>query len=259
MTSMYVTFNVMYLGLMTDDLQVGFYSAGVKLYFVAITLFSSYTTVMMPRLSSLLKNRDISNYNRYLSLSFIIVFITAVPIIILCVFYAPELISLLSGDHYEKSILPMRIIMPALLPVWIASIIAFQVFIPNKKDNVLMSASIYGGIIALLLNFMIVPKMGAIGSAITLVTCELCVMAFYVYKISRYRKFYFPTPKLIIIYICKGLPYMLICLICTSIHRGFVSLIISVILSLIYFVGINREIILSFIGKSGKPIRNISL
>lgn len=259
LTSMYVTFNVMYLGLTTDDLQVGFYSAGVKLYFVAVTLFSSYTSVMMPRLSAILKNNDFINYNRYLSLSYNIVFIISLPIIILCVFYAPELITILSGSDYDNSILPMRIIMPALLPVWIASVIAFQVFIPNKKDNVLMNASIFGGIIALILNVLVVPKMGAVGSAITLVSCETCVMAYYVYTMSKYRTFYLPDFMLILSYVLRAIPYVIICIMCSYLLQGLVSLICGILISGTYFLVINRKILLKIIGKGDKSGFNISI
>ena len=34
MTSMYLTFNVMYLGLTTDNVQVGYYTTAFKLYSV---------------------------------------------------------------------------------------------------------------------------------------------------------------------------------------------------------------------------------
>ena len=60
MTSMYITFNVVYLGFVSSDEEVGFYSTAVKLYFVAINLFSAYTSVLMPRMSSLISSNDIT-------------------------------------------------------------------------------------------------------------------------------------------------------------------------------------------------------
>ena len=65
---------------------------------------------------------------------------------------APQIIYLLSGYGYEGAILPMRIIMPAVLSVAIAQVLAIQVLIPMKKDIVLLRASVIGAFVALVSN-----------------------------------------------------------------------------------------------------------
>ena len=46
MTSMYLTFNVMYLGLVSDNVEVGYYTTSFKLYYVILGLFSAFTNVV---------------------------------------------------------------------------------------------------------------------------------------------------------------------------------------------------------------------
>ncbi len=122
-----------------------------------------------------------------------------------------------------------------------------------------MNASIFGGIIALILNVLVVPKMGAVGSAITLVSCETCVMAYYVYTMSKYRTFYLPDFMLILSYVLRAIPYVIICIMCSYLLQGLVSLICGILISGTYFLVINRKILLKIIGKGDKSGFNISI
>ena len=50
MTSMYLTFNVMYLGLVSNNTEVGYYTTAFKLYSVVLGFFTAFTNVMLPRI-----------------------------------------------------------------------------------------------------------------------------------------------------------------------------------------------------------------
>lgn len=54
MGSMYLTFNVMFLGLTSGNAQVGYYTTAFKVYMVVLGFFSAFTNVMIPRMSALL-------------------------------------------------------------------------------------------------------------------------------------------------------------------------------------------------------------
>ena len=58
MTSMYLTFNVMYLGMFSNNTEVGYYTTAFKLYSVILGFFTAFTNVMLPRMSSLLANGE---------------------------------------------------------------------------------------------------------------------------------------------------------------------------------------------------------
>lgn len=236
MTSMYITFNVMYLGLVSDDVQVGYYSTAVKLYFIAVSLFGAFTAVMVPRMSALNAAHNQKSIQNYFSKSFYLAILSALPIIILSEFFAPEIIEILSGPDYECSITPMRILMPALLLVWISQVIAFQTFIPLRKDNVILTASLIGGILAIILNLCITPTFKSIGSAIILLCCEISVTAYYVLMAKKNRIVMFPKLKIILHYFVMALPYVVICLFSILLFNRLVAFILSFVLSTIYIV-----------------------
>ena len=175
MTSMYLTFNVMYLGLVSDNVQVGYYTTAHKLYMVILGLFSAFTPVMLPRMSVLIADGNKEQFNKMITQSFKLVIIVSIPSILISTIFAPEIIQLLSGAGYEGAVLPMRIIMFAVLFVGIAQVLVIQVLIPLKKDRILLLASILGAIFSIILNLVFLERLQSVGSALVLVLSELLV------------------------------------------------------------------------------------
>lgn len=235
MTSMYITFNVMYLGLVSSDTEVGYYSTAVKLYFVAVSLFSAFTAVMMPRMSALRANNEKEQVQKYIIKSFRLIFLLASPIIIVSEFFSTDIIVLLSGYGYDSSVLPMRIIMPALILVWIAQVLAFQSLIPLRKDNVLLIASLLGGVLAILLNVLITPTLRATGTAITLLSCEFVVTTFYIWYIKKSGVVRFPDFSEWLKWLLYALPYIVICLVSQFFFKHWIAFSVAIILSMLYF------------------------
>lgn len=179
MTSMYLTFNVMYLGLVADTTQVGYYTTAFKLYSVVLGLFSAFTSVMLPRISALLAEDDHERFRYLINKSFIAVARFSIPLILCSVVLARQIIYLLSGPGYDGAVLPMQIIMPAILLVGIAQILAIQVLLPLKRDRVLLMASVAGAFVSIFINVFVVPRLLSIGSALVLIGAEATVTFVY--------------------------------------------------------------------------------
>lgn len=235
MTSMYITFNVMYLGLVSTDTEVGFYSSAVKLYYIAVSLFTAFTQVMMPRVSSLLSEGNKVAIDTYMYKSFSLVFMISLPLIIISEFFAPVFINIMSGPGYEMSVTPMRILMPALFCVWISQVIAIQAFVPMHKDNVLLVASLVGGVLAIVVNIVITPKLASIGSALTLLICEITVTLIYIFTCKTKHLIDLPSVSLIGKYLVKAVPYFIICLVISYFNADILGAALTCIVSGVYF------------------------
>lgn len=180
MTSMYLTFNVMFLGFCSTNTEVGYYTTAFKLYSVILGFFTAFTNVMLPRMSSLLAKGEKEMFQKLIDKSFEAMCTFSIPLILCSIVMAPQIIYILSGSGYEGAVLPMRIIMPAILFVGVAQVLAIQILLPMKKDKVLFIASILGAFVSLLINIFIVPHMRSIGSAIVLLCAESVVTLAYV-------------------------------------------------------------------------------
>lgn len=237
MTSMYLTFNVMYLGLMGDNTQVGYYTTAFKLYSVILGFFTAFTNVMLPRMSSILVSGDDEQFQNMVNRSFSVMAKFSIPIILCSLVLAPQIIYVLSGPGYEGAILPMRVIMPAILLVGIAQVLAIQILMPMKRDRVLLIASICGASISILLNIFIVPTMYSVGSAIVLLSCEFVVTLLYIAYIEKKTDIYIPWGKIVSGGVVS-IPSFIACLFCANlIENHYVALIVSFVLSVALWLG----------------------
>lgn len=243
MVSMYTTFNVIYLGFVCSDTEVGYYYTSTKLFYILLNVFTAFTSVMMPRMSSLLAEKKFEEFRKKTTSSFDLVFAISFPLIIFCVVYAPHIIMLLSGKGFEGAITPMRIIMPILLLTGMAQIWVIQVLVPLKKDNILFIGSLVGAIMGILANILLVKSYGAIGSAVVLLVSELFGnMITFIYAINK-KYISFPLKKLVS-NLLGSTPYLLVCISSLRIIEGFYfQIIVGMILCLMYFFILNVWII----------------
>lgn len=192
LTSMYTTFNVIYLGFVTNETEVGYYTTATKLYSIIMALFTTFTGVMLPRMSTLVAEKKMNEFNRLINLSCSILFKFSLPLVVLTIIYAPEIINFISGNGYEGAIVPMRIVMPLMVVIGYEQIVIVQTLMPLKKDKAVFVNSIIGAMVGLILNLLLVSYFKSVGSAIVWVCSEVAVMLSAQYWLKKYWNKQFP-------------------------------------------------------------------
>ena len=184
--SFYTTFNTVYLGCTCSEEQVGYYSTATKIENIILALYSSFTIVMMPRISAMIENNDIDNVKLKMSQSFDLLYAFVFPSILFVEFYAEEIVYLVAGPGVEGAIIPMRIVMPLMLIVGIEQILIVQILTPMRKDKQVFINSLLGAICSIVLNMFIVPSLESIGSSIVWMSCEFVVLLSAYIFVKRY-------------------------------------------------------------------------
>ena len=174
--SIYTTFNTVYLGSTCGELQVGYYTTATKIENIILALYSSFTMVMMPRISAMMESNNLDAVKRKMSQSFDLLFAFVFPCIFFAEFYAEEIVYLVAGHGFEGAIKPMKIVMPLMLVVGIEQILIVQILTPMRKDRQVFMNSLFGAICSIVLNILIVPSLKSTGSAIVWMFCELVVL-----------------------------------------------------------------------------------
>ena len=240
MVSMYTTFNVIYLGFVASEAQVGYYYSAKKLFYIILGLFSAFTAVMLPRMSAILEQGQEAEFRAKTQMTFDIVFAFAFPLIAFFEVLSPEIIGLMSGPGYEGAILPMRIISPVLLLSAMAQIWVIQILMPLRKDRVVLVSSILGAVVGILANILLVGRLGAVGSALVLLVSEVAGNLFsFVYAV---RKGYLKFPvRSFLVSLSGTAAYVLCCLSGKWISGGslWIALVVSAVLCLACFLVIN--------------------
>lgn len=185
LTSFYTTFNVVYLGMVCGDTEVGFYTTATKIENIILALYTSVTLVLMPRISALLESGDKKGVARVISLSLGLLFAFAFPCIIFTECFTESVVSLVAGSGYGGAVLPMKIVMPAMLIVGIEQILIVQILMPSRADRQVFMNSLLGAGSSIILNLLLVSQLQSVGSAIVWVVSELIVLSSALYYVKK--------------------------------------------------------------------------
>ena len=187
----YIKLDSVMLGFLADDYYVGLYNASVKINRIMLVLVTSLGVVLIPRLSHLVKSKQINDFKKYIGKSFDFVLMLSIPCVILMIFLSENIILLLSGHQFHEAVLSMQIIAPIILFIGLSNILGIQILIPfNKEKFVFYSVSI-GAIINFSLNLFLIPLYQHIGAAIATLIAEFAVTIIQFVFVSHVLKFKF--------------------------------------------------------------------
>ena len=247
LSSFYNTFSTFYLGSTTSATQVGFFSTACKLYGILIMVFSALTTVLVPRVSELIGKNDNNSLQQILEKTLDVILIFAIPVIIFCDIYAPQIIYIIAGPGYEGAITPFQIVISLLFISAMQQIVVQQFLLAAGNSTSVLVLSIVGALMAFLLNIILIPRYQAIGSAISLVGSTLTVLLVGIFYFEKFFEINIPY-KRICKYVLYSIPYGIICTISNT--DGFSwQILLCIMLCIVWFVILNFYLLKSSILK----------
>ena len=197
LTSMYTSFNVMYLGFVCDDTEVGYYTTAIKMYGAVIAFYTAFTGVMMPRLSSLVGSGRKEEFDALIEKSFAILIAISIPLILYSESFAPQIIRLIAGQGYEGAITPMRLLVPLMLIIGYEQITVMQILMPLGKDRAMFTNAIIGATIGICLNLVLVPRFKSVGTSLVWIFSEIGVLISSQYFANKYIGLRFPYKSIL--------------------------------------------------------------
>lgn len=158
-------------------------------------------------LYSLPFNKMIDEFYRIAHKAINFVFLIALPMMLYFMIFAKEGIFFLSGSAYEKSILPMQVIMPTLLFIGLTNVMGIQMLVPLGKEKIVLYSEIAGAVVDLIVNFALIPRYASVGAAIGTLAAEIVVwvVQFGALKqdiIPAYKKIQYPQMLLALVIGC---------------------------------------------------------
>ncbi|MBP5696320.1 MAG: flippase [Treponema sp.] len=180
------------LGFLTNDTQVGYYSAATKINKMVLMVVTAIGGVLFPRLSYYSNKEDKTEFLNLLIKGFSITLCLAIPCTLGLHFLSKPITLLFSGENYLDSIPVMEIMNPIIIIISISNFIGIQYFLPLKKEKITLYSVIIGAVTNFSLNLILIPKYQALGAGIATVCAESCVTLFQLYKAKNeidYKKF----------------------------------------------------------------------
>lgn len=182
-TTIYTHLDTVMLGFIATDVDVGYYSAAVKIKSILVTIVTSLGTVLLPRASYYVQQGLVADFRRITRKAINFVFLLASPLMLYFILFSQEGIYFLSGYAYEGSVIPMQIIMPTLLLIGITNILGIQILVPMGKEKIVLYSEIAGAIVDIIINAILIPQYASSGAAIGTLVAEVVVLMVQYYAL----------------------------------------------------------------------------
>ena len=174
--SIYTNMDVVMLGFLSSDTQVGFYGAATRMKGIAISLVTALGAVLMPRVSNYLAEGRVKDFRDLVTKNFAFVFLAAAPMTLYCMAMADQVILFLSGEGFRGAILPMRAISAVILLVGLSNVTGMQILVPSGRERLTTISTIWGAAVNLAVNLALIPALGAMGAVIGTIAAEAVVL-----------------------------------------------------------------------------------
>jgi len=175
-TTIYTRLDMVMLGFMASDAEVGYYNAAVRIKTIMVSIVTSLGTVLFPRASYYIEHKEYAEFKKISQKALNFVVLLAMPLMLYFILFAKEGVLLLAGKAYLDAVLPMQIIMPTLLFIGLNSITGIQMLVPLGMEKVVMHSQIAGAIVDMAINVLLIPHYGAAGAAFGTLVAELVVL-----------------------------------------------------------------------------------
>lgn len=188
------------LGMMTNNIQVGYYEAAEKIINIPLIMIVSLGNVMLPRISNIINEYEKKTKELiYKSILFSFFLSTSMGFGIMGI--SKEFVPIFYGEGYKECSYLFLILLPSCFFLAFANVVRTQYILPKKMDDIYVKSAFLGAIVNLIINFFLIPLKGAIGASIGTLFAEIVVC---IYQVIRVRK-YLP----ISLYIKKGIPFFI--------------------------------------------------
>jgi len=169
----YSNFNLVMLGFMKTNHDVGLYSAASKIILFIIAIGAYYNNSIFPVISRYAQDSKLK-LKRFIHRSTILIAVGGVGLWILLFIFARQIIVLAYGDSYRGSVLTFQILSLTIVTgiirlIYISVLVAF-----NKIRESLWGVGIGCGI-NVTLNFLLIPHYGIAGAAVATLIGEIII------------------------------------------------------------------------------------
>lgn len=238
LSAIYTKLSTPVLAFICDDAQAGLYSTTTRIHHVINALIASVISVLIPRVSILVKEQKFDEIRYMTDKAFSSLFFFSLPVIVFAEFFAEDILSLFAGGSFVPAANVLRIVIVQVLVIGIEQILILQLLIPMRKDKMIVIAGLCGVAVWMAGTLSIVPIMGAKGSAFVWLLTEMTVAVVALIEVQHKMKIYLPIRNFIKI-VFLSLPYVGISLLtCYAIHSPLLKLVVvmSVFVSYAYIL-----------------------
>lgn len=226
------------LGAFVNTTEVGYYTQADKIIQMATTVISSLTTVLLPRISTMARENDISEMKSLLSKSLDFIFALAFPMCIGCVLIIDQFVPVFFGQGYEPVTNIVRVQSILFIIVNVGRLFGTTLVALGQQTKYTV-AVIFAAMMNFCLNslMLLVFHEGAIGVSIASVMAELSaavLQMIFVRKLITIKMLFYSVSNYLFAAIIMG---AVICILRFVVGAGVFQMITEIVIGcLVYFL-----------------------
>ncbi len=183
--SLYKYMDKIMLGMISEKAQVGFYENAERVTSIPVSVVNSFGIVMLSKMSFLIGKEEDKKINRYISLSMEFVMCLASAMAFGLAAIAENFSIVFWGKEFVLSGTIIQMLSSTILFLSFANVLRTQFLIPRGLNKEFTISIIIGAITNIIINALLIPRLGAIGATIGTIFAEgsVCIsQAFAVRK-----------------------------------------------------------------------------
>ncbi|SYW12249.1 putative O-antigen transporter [Oenococcus oeni] len=228
------------LGYLGGVKESGMFDSSNKMISMLLVVVSSIGTVTLPQLTNSFYNHQKKEFDKLIDNSFIFLNATSIPLMfgmwVVSDIFAP----MFFGDKFTG----INILIDILAPIFVlnswSTVIGYQYLLATKQTKKYTNSVVCGAVVSLIICFLMIPKLGALGAAVGLTCAEFVTTLVQVTQTAReiqYRKILFSSWK----YLAGSVLFFLVDmilkkLVAPKVDIFFSLLILIVVAGVIYVV-----------------------
>lgn len=166
-----------------DSRQVAFYDQAEKIVMIPLLLVTSLSSVMMPRMASEFESGNRRGMERHLELSGTISLLLAVPMFIGLSLIASDFVPWYLGPEFGPTILAVIVLSPIVVSNSLGGVAGSQFLTATNQVHIMTVAHGFAAIINVLCNVVLIPRLGAVGCAVSAVVASSAAAAIQVFAV----------------------------------------------------------------------------
>lgn len=175
--TIYSVFDKTMIGLLAEnpDYENGCYEQAYKINSVALLLVTIISSVMVSRNARDFSQGNMDEFKRHIARAIRYVWMMGLPLIVGFAVLSGNLSSWFLGDGYEEAPLLMQIMSVRFVISGLGTVFGDQLFIAARKEIYPTIATFVAAALNVGLNWVLIPRYGATGAAISTAVCEVTV------------------------------------------------------------------------------------
>lgn len=171
---------------LSGNYQVGIFDQGSKIIVIILGIVTSTSNAVSPRMSYLVGEKQITKMRSYFEKFIVLISVFSTITISGIIAVAEYFIPIFLGGGYDE-VIPILVIGSFLIMFGTYNVFLMNgMIIPFSLDRELVKTSLASLIVIVLLNFLLVPILGSIGSALGLVISNITLTILYCWILKGY-------------------------------------------------------------------------